>query len=121
MAKEPETTLPRCPTAGEPPTQEMAPPKSQRASDFFRQCKGGKQRMEQDGRGSRSPTHSSDAGSDTDSRQVTADDLSVSEKHLGAMLQDLHTSMKTDFQAAVSDMRKDIHEVDTGECTRRKN
>ncbi|CAH2254953.1 Hypothetical predicted protein [Pelobates cultripes] len=91
----------------------MAPPKSQRASDFFRQGKGGKQRMEQDGGGSRSPTHTSDAGSDTDMSQATADDLSVSEKRLAAMLQDLRTSMKTDFQAAVSDMRKDIHEVGT--------
>ncbi|CAH2246996.1 Hypothetical predicted protein [Pelobates cultripes] len=91
----------------------MAPPKFQRASDFFRQGKGGKQRLEQDGSGSRSPTHTSDAGSDTDMRQATADDLSVSEKRLAAMLQDLRTSMKTDFQAAVSDMRKDIHEVGT--------
>ncbi|CAH2300662.1 Hypothetical predicted protein [Pelobates cultripes] len=91
----------------------MAPPKSQRALDFFWQGKGGKQRMEQDGSGSHSPTHTSDAGSDTDSRQVTTDDLSVSEKRLAAMLQDLRTSMKTDFQAAVSDMRKDTHEVGT--------
>ncbi|CAH2276256.1 Hypothetical predicted protein, partial [Pelobates cultripes] len=91
----------------------MAPPKSQRASDFFRQGKGGKQRMEQDGGGSRSPTHTSDAGSDSDMRQATAEDLSVSEKRLAAMLQDLRTSMKTDFQAAVSEMRKDIHEVGT--------
>ncbi|CAH2274462.1 multiple epidermal growth factor-like domains 11 isoform X2 [Pelobates cultripes] len=75
--------------------------------------KGGKQRMEQDGGGSRSPTYTSDAGSDSDMRQATAEDLSVSEKRLAAMLQDLRTSMKTDFQAAVSEMRKDIHEVGT--------
>ncbi|CAH2282207.1 Hypothetical predicted protein [Pelobates cultripes] len=56
------------------------------------------------------PAH---ALTDTDSRQVTADDLSVLEKGLAAMLQDLRTSMKTDFQAAVSDMRKDIHAVGT--------
>ncbi|CAH2246018.1 Hypothetical predicted protein, partial [Pelobates cultripes] len=69
--------------------------------------------MEQDGGGSHSPTHTSDTGSDTDSRQVTADNHSVSEKRLAAMLQDLRTSMKTEFQGAVSDMRKDIHEVGT--------
>ncbi|CAH2313178.1 Hypothetical predicted protein [Pelobates cultripes] len=91
----------------------MATPKSQKASDFFRQGKKDKQRSEQDGGGSRLPTHTSDAGSDTNSRQATADDLSVSEKCLAAMLQELRTSMKTDFQAAFSDLRKDILEVGT--------
>ncbi|CAH2223283.1 Hypothetical predicted protein [Pelobates cultripes] len=87
----------------------MAPPNAQRSSDFFRQGKKDRLRSDQDGGGSRSPTHTSETGSDNESRQR----LSVSETKLAAMLHELRTSMRTDFQAAVSDLRKDLLEVGT--------
>ncbi|CAH2283323.1 Hypothetical predicted protein [Pelobates cultripes] len=95
----------------------MAPPKAQRALDFFRQGRRDRQRSDQDGGGSHSPAHNSDAGSNNDSRQTSTGNLSVSEKRLAAMLQERRTSMRTDFQTAVSDMRKDLLE----DRSRRKN
>ncbi|CAH2275917.1 Hypothetical predicted protein [Pelobates cultripes] len=91
----------------------MAPPKALRASDFFRQGKKDRLRSDQDGGGSHSPKHTSDAGSDNESRQASTGVLSVSEKKLAAMLHELRTSMRTDFQTAVSDMRKDLLKVGT--------
>ncbi|CAH2225898.1 Hypothetical predicted protein [Pelobates cultripes] len=89
----------------------MAHPKAQRASDFFRQGRRDKTQPEQDGGGSHSPTLASDQGSDTETTQPLPGDISMSEKRMSAMLQELRSSMKEDLQLAVNDIRREVHEV----------
>ncbi|CAH2250563.1 Hypothetical predicted protein [Pelobates cultripes] len=91
----------------------MAPPKAQRASDFFRQGRRDKTRPEQDGGGSHSPTPASDQGSNTEALQPPPGDISLSEAKMAAMLQKLRSSMKEDLQLAVDDIRREVHEVGT--------
>ncbi|CAH2276415.1 Hypothetical predicted protein [Pelobates cultripes] len=91
----------------------MAPPKAQRASDFFRHGRRDKTRPEQDGGGSHSPTPASDQGSDTEALQPPPGDISLSEAKMAAMLQKLRSSMKEDIQLAVDDIRREVHEVGT--------
>ncbi|CAH2274422.1 Hypothetical predicted protein [Pelobates cultripes] len=64
----------------------MAPPKAQRASDFFRQGRRDKTRPEQDGGGSHSPMPASDQGSDTEALQPPTGDISISETKMAAEL-----------------------------------
>ncbi|CAH2220540.1 Hypothetical predicted protein [Pelobates cultripes] len=89
----------------------MAPPKAQRASDFFRQGQRDKTQQEQDGGGSHSPKPASDQRSDTEALQPPTGDISISETKMAAMLQELRSSMKEDLQLAVNDIRREVHEV----------